>query len=43
MIEQFFDAVMPVVLQVLAGLLIIAFAMGLLILGTGGCPPRRIK
>lgn len=35
--EQFYDAVMPVVLEVVAGLLIIAFAMGLLILSTGGC------
>jgi hypothetical protein len=43
MIEQIFDAVMPIVLEMLAGLLIIALAMGLFIIGSGGCPPRRIK
>lgn len=41
--EQVYDAVMPVVLEVVAGLLIIAFAMGFLTLSTGGCPPRRSK
>lgn len=39
--ERFLDAVMPTVLEITAGLFVIAVCMGWLILSTGGCPPKR--